>query len=275
MSSFYDAKAVKILFETHWTSKGWRVPPFVTPPADLTYATSQGVMFPPVLLPHDATRLRLRQLCASMAPSALGDAFLASLTSGELVLRSALGSFAVARHFPDHPFDPDPVMDYCTVCGLFPAPTAADAVDLSKLNFYRLKWGGSDFTQLAYQLLDLEEFRKLTPPAPTKQDALVFQNILAIARSLPPGAKFVQLEKALAGVLRASKEERRKIIEILCLCGVLSYPGYRHYFDPGQPPKGRSLAISEWPVPMPQWRGADGYNLEHLREYFPNHLPEA
>jgi hypothetical protein len=269
MSALYDPKAVKILFDTHWSSKGWR-DPSGTPPADLAYAISKGVMFPPMRLSPGAKVRLVRKLCAALKPSVLGDAFLASLSTRELALRSALGSFAVGRHLPAHRCKPFSHTNCCRICGL--EATTRDE-DLNVLNFERLKWGGTRHTAVDYQILDLQEFQKLSPPRPSAEDGAIFQKILATVRSLPAKATSNHLEKALTGLFPSTKDERRQLIQILGLCGVLSYPGYRHHFDYDDPPKGRSGGDSDWIEPADSWRGVDGYNLENLREYFPKHLP--
>jgi hypothetical protein len=151
MSTHYDKKAVRILFDTYWTAKGWRSP-FVTAPSDLAFAVSKGVMFPPALLPHDATLKRLREVCNAISPSCVGDAFLVSLGSRDLALRSALGSFAVARSLPAHEFTRDRSSGACRDCGLYLRPTSEQAENPNVLNFERLKWGGVRHTKVSYQI---------------------------------------------------------------------------------------------------------------------------
>jgi hypothetical protein len=268
MNTLYDERAVKILFDTYWSSKGWKTQN-VTPPADLTYAIGKGVMFPPRLLPHDDTLAYLRALCETIPPASVGNAFLASLSSRELTMRSPLGSFAVARFRPPHQFTADPVLDACSQCCLHFNPTPSEAADLNVLNFERMKWGGVRHTDAVFHVLDLEEFKKLPPATPTEADVTILHRILATIRTLPPGANVAKLEKAIAGIFPSSKEERRNVIEILSLCGVFSYSGYHDIFDDSEPPKGRTYRDSEWGFPAMYWRAEDGYNTEWLREYFP------
>jgi hypothetical protein len=278
MSMLYDKKAVEILFDTHWTSKGWRSP-FVTAPSDLAYAISKGVMFPPALLAHDETLQRLRNLCDTISPSRLGDAFLVSLGSREPALRSALGSFAVARFRPAHQFDVHPAAPVgrtvpCRDCQLWLTPTEAQGEDLNVLNFERLKWGGVRHSKVFYQVFDLEQFLALTPRQPTGEDVAHFHRILATIRVLPPNATAGHFEKALSSVIPSNKSERRQLIEVLCLCGVLSYPGYHHYFDDTEPPKDRPYRDTDWGIPAMYWRAQDGYSTEHLQEYFPKYASQ-
>jgi hypothetical protein len=271
ISTMYDSKATKTLFDTYWTPKGWREPPS-TPPADLAYATSEGVMFPPALLPHDSTLERLREVCEKIPPTNVGRAFLASLSTRELALRSALGSFSVARYVLPHAFVLNVHSGACNQCGLHLNPTNAQAEDLSVLNFERLKWGGVRHVTIPYQLLDLEEFLKLNVPQPTDDDVKIFAEILRCVQALPSNSTVTHVVKLLRTILSGNTAEYRTLIEVLCLCGVLSYPGYHHYFDDTDPPKGRPYRDTDWGVPAMYWRASDGYRIEHLQEYFPEYL---
>ncbi len=273
MSALYDEKAVRILHDTHWTSKGWRRP-FVTAPSDLAYAIRKGLMFPPALFPHDATLKRLHKLCDSLSPARVGDAFLASLGSNELALRSPLGSFAVARFRPAHKFAPGPYSSACNDCGLYRKPTRKQATNLNVLNFERLKCGGVRHTDAAYQLFDLEQFCLLPACPPTDGDITIFGDILETIRTLPSDATVGHLEKAIAKVVPSNKSERRQLIEVLSLSGVLAYPGYRNYFDDTEPPKDRPYRDTDWGVPAMYWRARDGYNVKRLKEYFPKHASQ-
>jgi hypothetical protein len=90
-------------------------------------------------------------------------AFVSSLTSRRLDLRSALGSFAVARHLKRHAHDPGS-SGPCRTCGL-----RADERDIDRnvMSFERLKWGGVRRDDLVYVAFDLEQFASadLTQPA--------------------------------------------------------------------------------------------------------------
>ena len=267
----YDKKAVQILFDSYWTSKGWREPHF-TDPDDLAYAISKGVMFPPVLMPHEATYARLQALCESITPEQMGDAFLASLGSRDMALRSALGSFACGRVFPAHAFRSHVRTKYCQVCSLLEAPTEYQATDLNVLNFERLKWGGVRHYMLDYQVFDLNEFMKLEVPEPSEGDIELFREILATVRWLAPGSPASKLQKALPKSLAKNSSERTRLLEILFYSGILAYPGYVHFYDKSEPPKGRPYRDTDWSEPAMYWRAEDGYNLERLKEYFPRHV---
>src|SRR5206468_8930540 len=82
------------------------------------YAKSQGVMFDPVTLDHDEFVARAVRACAQVTRKQVAEAFLASLTTRRLELRSALASYAVGRHMPLHRFKAnDPDSHRCLICG--------------------------------------------------------------------------------------------------------------------------------------------------------------
>src|SRR5262249_21397486 len=113
-----DPRALNILFDTYWSSASWKDNP-QTPKQDFDYAVAARVMFPPVRRNHDELVDWLFQVRDRVKPAAVAEAFLASLSTRRLDLRSALGSFAVARHMPQHAFTASTVFthDTCAVCG--------------------------------------------------------------------------------------------------------------------------------------------------------------
>jgi hypothetical protein len=143
---------------------------------------------------------------------------------------------------------------------------------LNVLNFERLKWGGVRHHKIGYQVFDLEEFKKLEVPEPSEADLELFREILAAVRSLPAGSLASKLEKALPKSLAKNSSERTTLLEILFYAGILAYPGYAHYYDDSEPPKGRPYRDTDWSDPAKYWRSEDGYNLERLKEYFPRHV---
>jgi hypothetical protein len=47
-----DKKALKILFDTYWSSKGWKKDPSISPD-DFAYARLKGYIFPSKIMSHD------------------------------------------------------------------------------------------------------------------------------------------------------------------------------------------------------------------------------
>jgi hypothetical protein len=137
-----DKRATKILMNTYWSSAGWRDEPKVSS-EDLAYAKSQRVMFDPVRFSHNEVADAAFQAVAAITQAEVVSAFIASLSSRRLDLRSGLGSYAVGRHFQRHRAKTSFGRKPCVYCGLYPV----EDVDLSILNFERLKWGGIRHTQ--------------------------------------------------------------------------------------------------------------------------------
>ncbi|MEW6282225.1 MAG: hypothetical protein AB1758_26705 [Candidatus Eremiobacterota bacterium] len=260
----YDKKAVRILFHTYWCSDGWVSDPTVDED-DAAYAISKGVMFPPVKLTHDEVVERARQAADAVKPRQVGAAFLASLSTRDLALRSALGSYAAARHLTAHKARKNP----CQVCNEL---NKREEFDLSVLNFERLKWGGVRHLRPSYAWFDLTEFRKLPPAKPTEKDAQILKHILSIATSQPDTARPGQLEKLLRPIVPGNTWERRIVLDILGIAGVLQpsdHPGFLHaYVDldrRAEPPEYKN----DWNYPFCWWRGSDGVNSEAVKLYFP------
>ena len=143
----YDASpaALRPLMETFWSPQGWRRLPAWPTPAVLAQAVSAGVMFEePEVHDHDEWVDKARQAAMAVSAEAVGDAFLESLSTRRLDLRSALGSYAIARVLPQHAFtpvsralNPNAVNLRCEICGRY----SPYEQDLNVLNFERFKWG--------------------------------------------------------------------------------------------------------------------------------------
>lgn len=93
----------------------------------------------PVRLSHDAVVEDVRRLVGATSLDVVANAFLASLPTRRLDLRSALGSYVVARYLPDHSFAPHRGTHSCAICGL---PDGEREIDRNVLSFERFKWGG-------------------------------------------------------------------------------------------------------------------------------------
>src|SRR4051794_33003022 len=89
-----DRRAAKILFDTYWTPTGWR-DGRSTPADDFEYAKRAGVMFDGERLSHDKIVERALLAVRNADRESVADAFVGSLSSRRMELRSALGSFPV------------------------------------------------------------------------------------------------------------------------------------------------------------------------------------
>jgi len=258
-------KARKILFDTYWSREGWKRPPKVSL-EDYAFAQEEGYMFEQVELDHDDLVEWLRKSFSAVTLERVRDGFLASLSTRRLELRSALGSYAIARHFPEHAYQDE--SGFCAVCGTF--QSTCQAYDLSVLNFERYKWGGVRHEHPEYMAFDLEQFVLLERVKPTEQDYEIMRQILTAARQCEAKDRPRQLEKRLAKVLDSNKAEREILIDILGYCGILQakkHPGYLHsyvsYSERTEPAGNRY-----WTYPVSWWRGKDGVNQAAVEYYF-------
>jgi hypothetical protein len=251
-------RARTILFDTYWSSKGWRErSERSVPPGDEAYAIKHGLMFKPVTLSHDKVLTATRTAAAALTLAQVRDAFLASLSTRRCDLRSGLATYVLARSLTPHRFaSPDQV--FCSTCGGWKSHKDED---LSVLNFERHKWGGVRHTQPLYQYLDLTALKRSLPATPEPGDIAIFHAILAAAASTPAKDGPGKLEKRLAKVVPGTKQERNTLLEILGLAGVLQ-------------PKQERSSPGDWGF-VGMWRGADGYDAAAVKRLFGKYAPAA
>jgi hypothetical protein len=268
-----DKKAQNILFHTFWSSKGWRtnaLPPHLNYSIshdDFLYAKSAGYMFDPIFLSHDDTIKWLTKSTESANLKKISNAFLASLSTRRLDLRSALGSFAFAKNLPLHSYQNWGHL--CSVCGI---AQSSQQVDLNVLNFERFKWGGVRHANPEYAAFDLEQFNQIEDIKPCEYDLQVMHQILSIIKNCASQTRPRDLEKKLAKVLTSNKAEREILIDILGFCGILQpwnkpgfFDSFVNYSNRTVPPVNKI----DWQYPISWWRGSDGINLTAVHYYFP------
>lgn len=262
-----DAKALAILFQTYWSSQGWKQRP-ETSADDFAYAQAAGYMFKPVKLTHARVVKAVKQTFGQVGQRDVTNAFLASLSTRRLELRSALGSYAVARHFPSHKFHGQEV--FCSICG--GVRKSPDDEDLNVLNFERYKWGGVRHDQPEYMVFDLERFATLEKVTPTQQDLVIMQQIIDAAHTCPADARPRDLEHRLANIIQSNRAEREMLLLILGYCGILQSSEHHGFFRAFVNHTDRTLppvSKIDWTYPICWWRGSDGVNQKALAFYFP------
>jgi hypothetical protein len=215
-----DPRARKILFDTFWSSSGWKSSR-TTEPGDLAYARSAGYMFDSLAGTHDEWIARARAAADRVTLDEVASAFVASLGSRSLAARSALGSLATAWHLAPHAVRPWSAS--CGECGLY---SANRPEDLDVLNFERHKWGGVRHGSPIYAWFDLDLFARSERPQQEPRDVDILNRILDAARELEPEARPADLERAIAPLLPSSKDERRTLLGILAMCDVLAAPDH-------------------------------------------------
>ena len=274
-----DKKAKKILFSRYWAG-GWKPQNEIyTSPEDFTYAKEKGLMFDPITISHDECIKRIVKLANMISMEKVAKAFLCSLSTRRLDWRSAAASYYLAKLFKEHRYTPVEsgrfyengkmihVSHTCRVCrdvkyGVVGKEKYKN-VDLNVLNFERIKWGGVRQGDLVYILFDLERFAEEDIPEPTQEDGEILKAILNAVSCCDPSDHPGALRNRFAEIsaLKANKDERSVIIEILACIGVLAPKSY----DRGEPSK------HDWTCAT-YWRGEDGYDKELVEKYFGKYL---
>ena len=234
---------------------------------DFEYAKLAGMMFDDEFLSHDDIANQILNSIQTIDRRSVADAFVASLSTQRLDLRSAMGSYAVLQHFPSHV--PNVPSGNCNVCGRWIGP--GQLHDLNRLNYERFKWGGVRHDDPIYANFDLQLFRRLPPVNPSGLDVKLLANILMELENLPDNTTAVAAARQLAGVLRSNKSEREVLIEIFGYCGILETaerPGFRNRFIPWS---DREQNRGDMDYPACWWRRSDGIN-EAAIDYWFGHL---
>lgn len=262
-----DKRAQKILFDTYWSSTGWKRDNQRTlSDDDYAFAKSKGVMFDPIRLDHADAVDRLSNATARLTRRIVADAFLASLSTRRLDWRSALGSYAVFQNLPSH--TAERASRACAVCGSNVEPVA---LDLNVLNFERLKWGGVRHCDVNYAMLDLGLFLDEPIAAPTAEDTRIFRDVLSSINDAPAKVSSASLHHEFAKCLKSNKAERDVIVAVLGYCGIIATPEHPGFSDNFIPPASRELPdrhFVDMPYPACWWRRETGLNLGKLEEYF-------
>ncbi|MFC1520546.1 hypothetical protein ACFL6Z_12650 [Pseudomonadota bacterium] len=258
-----DRKAIKILMETYWHPKdGWSKS---TPSeADFKYALDAGVMFPPETVTHDSIIKRARTAIDNTSKERVVDAFVSSLVSRRLDLRSALGSFASGLNLPKHESTNSIA---CEVCGSY---ACGKEEDLNVLNFERHKFGGVRHLDPLYIALDLELFNVTVIEAPNEEATEILRSLVYELRNIPSN-RLSDAPKALASKLKSNNNERTGIISTFGYCGILTPPGIKPLYQQYVPVKNReysSYSKSDWPFPSDLWRPEYGVNQDAVEFWF-------
>jgi hypothetical protein len=265
-----DQKALRILYHTHWSSAGWKRN-FAISSDDFSYARDAGYMFDPVYLTHDEIVQWLKNAVKAASLEDISNAFLRSLSTRHLELRSTLGSYAIAKNFPFHHYQSRGYS--CEICGIFYPAKAL--YDFSVLNFERFKWGGVRHGNPEYIAFDLEQFNKIEISEPTKHDFGIMRQILAVVKDSEAQSRPRVLEKRLANVFESNKSEREILIQILAYCGIIQPQNHVGYFQTFVNHVNRTIPPVnkiDWKYPVCWWRGSDGINLAALQYYFPQYV---
>lgn len=267
----YDASpsSVRPLLDTFWSSAGWREPRNWPTEADMAAAVKRGVMFPaPLTYDHDGWVEAARSAAYQTSAGEVEDAFLVSLTSRRLDLRSALSSYVLARALPEHPYTAMRGSGQCAVCGLY---AQAAAQDLNVLNFERFKWGGVRRDDLTYVVFDLQQFRRAPRLKVTAEDVALARAVLKTLSELPATTTAVEAVAHLK-MLKGNKAEREVLMDMLGICSILDtgeHHGYAHGFVSAVQRDLPPYHFVDRAYPTCWWRAAAGINLEAVSDVLP------
>ena len=129
------------------------------PPDQLAEAVAAGVMFTEIRdLDHDGWIHSARIAATGITAREVGEAFLASLSSRRMDLRSALASYALLRFLPEHAFALYQNWG-CADCGLGGCDGTVVPQDLNHFSQARFGFAGSP-GEILYATFDLEQFRR-------------------------------------------------------------------------------------------------------------------
>lgn len=259
---------LRVLTRTFWSAAGWRIPPVLPDEATLERMKIAGIMFDSEdPTGHDGWVERARAAAQRVTLSQVRDAFLASLTSRRLDLRSALSSYIIARSLPDHSFvstDEVAVQPRCSVCDMVAKPNE----DLNILNFQRFKWAGVGKLSISYIAFDLEQFERAPKLAPSGADLTLAEDLFDFIRSCPPTTTPSKLAHALH-LLPGNKAERGTFIDTLGIVGILGVPEAPGFLTRFIKPADREFPnrrFVEDEYPVCWWTAANGVNDQELLE---------
>jgi hypothetical protein len=258
--------ALRPLMDMFWSPQGWRTPPAPPPTQVLSQAVADGVMFAqPKSQDHDSWVEAARVAAASVSVAEVGDAFMESLSTRRLDLRSALGSYAIARVLPEHTFAPRSGAKDCAVCGLY----RRTEEDLNVLNFERFKWGGVRRDDVGYIAFDLDQWAPRG--GSTNADVQIGRRLIETLRQLADDTTAPQAAAHLS-MVKGNKAERENVLDILGVCGILQTPdhhGYRQEFVPVTQREDPPLRFVERTYPVSWWKGQHGVNDQALQYFLP------
>jgi len=200
----------------------------------------------------------------------LTDAFLYSLSSGDLNYRPYLASYVYALSILNHKQDVEVAPSgnlFCRYCGHFDNYPE----DCSILDVELVRWGGvrvNDIFTVAYYL---DKFLKLEPVKPNKKDFDIFNRIIDSVFGVDDSAKPRDLEKLFGKIFKSNKGQREMLINQLGIVGIFETNEHKGYHNNHIPRALRALpALSkiDWSYPVCWWRGKDKINMENFNYFF-------
>ncbi|WIH84099.1 hypothetical protein NEI00_02675 [Brachyspira pilosicoli] len=263
-----DKKAKKILFNYFWKN-GWiDDDKSIINDDDFLYAKEKGLMFDftDEIIKHDELIIKINDLVKEINFENTVRAFLCSLSTRQLNLRSFISSLYLGKKINIHSFiNNKSYPSYCNECNDNYCIIGDDfnLQDRNVYNFEKYKWGGVRLEHLSYIYFDLEEFKKINDFEfyPTPYDVKIFNDILKQIDSYNNEKDSAnKLEKTLKDIFPSSKYERIILLEILSYLDILEAKEEREY---------RDTELSE---KLMHWRGGDSYNKINASNIFNEYI---
>lgn len=238
---------------------------------------------PNLTLDHDDLIVSLVKARNQIDREKVVAAFVSSLRTKRLDLRSPLGSYAFHLNHPRHKldgFNPDVGQNYlqCKRCPYFSNQGRRDC-DINFTYNGKLRSTSTvsqNFASPEYALADMTLFADAAVPPPNDDDWDVIRQLLKRVRALPSTARLGDLQKALMGLFKSDKYARQQVLEILGFCGVLQ-PKSRplvtdRFFYRDKDQFHPHFHTRDWAYPVSWWTGADGVNDDAVAFWFPKHV---
>ncbi|MCQ4085537.1 hypothetical protein [Saccharibacillus sp. JS10] len=260
-----DKKAKKILTSTFWSAQGWKSNRPSYAGEDFEYAKSHGVMFDPLNKTHDELIEQITRIHTELTAEQVGDAFLHSLSTRRVELRSALSSFALTQDLIAHTYNDSLPTELrqtsaCAICNEagIQSDDAYTDHDLNVLNFERIKWGGVRLNWLTYISMDLDLFMREEIGEVTSEDVEILKQMLKNIEECAPEERARKLEKRWKTVLSSNPAERDRLMEIWGYAGILKETELPRIGKPGD---------TDF-ISMSGWQGQDRYSKAKIQQYF-------
>ncbi len=232
--------------------------------------------------PHDIANdelFRQWELCKDKKKEVVSF-FLSSLSTGNMLWRSFLPAFGIARTFPRHHFDGnlDSINDKpCGICGDY----SWDGIKEQDYEFVlgvASRAGGIPVYTLKFCIVLLSEFNKISSDIikPNETDFTIFSDIMdcLMGASIQDTLK-KDIVRKIKGIraFKTNKDQTKNLLQTLGYCGILETKQHKSpfhgYINLGLAPK-RSHN-SDWEYPVDFWTPADGINREAFKFWFGNY----
>lgn len=243
---------------------------------EIQYCIEKGVMFEPLTLDHDDVIDEIKERAGGIPMKDAVNAFLYSISTGDLRYRTILSSVVWGKSLKPHKFVSTQRYhrnyQWCDVCSIcFDEDTGKCNQNLNGYNRYRYFSGEQDICQAGYVLLDLREYEKLPKVTYSAENIRILNRIFGLAEELGMANKVVALQKLITQekFFKATKNEINSILGVLSICGVFDTPEHKsaatHFTENIN--RGFEMECDLF-YPLNHWRGKHGINYDAVKKVF-------